>query len=171
MTWVPTLEALRQSCYINEDGCWIWRGDRYSNGQPRTQIEPTPSRRRFPAKRLALRLTGKMEPSKWGACRCDLEPEDCINPEHLRNYSRSKLLKKSNQDNRAVHVVRIARGVAAKRSASKDMSIELAREIRVSHETASALAERLNISEDRTKSIKSGRSWKELSGLGGVLNG
>lgn len=169
--WTPELETLRERCHINADGCWIWKGDRYSNGQPRAQVEPVPSRKRMPAKRLALRLSGKREPTKWGTCRCDLDPVNCINPDHLRNFTRSRVLKQSNQENRAAHMVRIARSITSKRSASSDMTMELARELRASGDTAKVLAERYGIPAGRAKAIRNGRLWKEIGGLGGVFNG
>ena len=158
---MKTLEDLRQRCLVNDDGCWIWKGDRYSSGQPRVVVE---GRRRGPAKHLAQALAGKPRPKKYGTCRCALEPVDCINPHHLMNLTRSQVIEASNRDNMAAHLVRHARSRAAQRAASDVMTMDLAREIRGSVESGAEIARRLNLPSDYINQIRRGRLWQEPCG-------
>ena len=167
LTPAERLEQLRQRCHINDDGCWIWKGDRYTSGQPRAIVE---GRRRGSAKSLARTLVGKPAPKKYETCRCDLAPNDCINPDHLRNYTRGQVLEVSNRDNKAVHVERAAKTKRARRALSDRMTMQLAREIRSSSESGAAIARRLNLGADYVRQIRRGTMWREVvspwAGLG-----
>jgi hypothetical protein len=119
---------------------------------------------------LARTIVGKPAPKKYGTCRCDLAPNDCINPDHLRNYTRGQVLEVSNRDNKAAHLERAAKTKRARRALSDRMTMQLAREIRSSSESGAAIARRLNLGADYVRQIRRGTMWREVvspwAGLG-----
>ena len=70
LTPAERLEQLRQRCHINDDGCWIWKGDRYTSGQPREAYRPA-----LPMSGALVAERSKAEREKLRALRQRLKDE------------------------------------------------------------------------------------------------
>lgn len=63
----------------NENGCWIWRGAKFSNGYGRVRLSTTKT---VSAHRLAYEFRHGSIPRDLCAChKCDVR--DCVNPSHI----------------------------------------------------------------------------------------
>lgn len=87
----------------------------------------------------------------------------CINPDHLRAISKSAVLKGSFSDYK--NPIRSAKISAYARANKAKLTLEQAREIRVSDKTQRELAIEYGVNKATIGSIKSGRTWKETGSL------
>lgn len=87
----------------------------------------------------------------------------CINPDHLRLHSRSSVLRASHEQYK--DPIRSAKISAYARANKAKLTLEQAREIRVSDKTQRELAIEYGVNKATIGSIKSGRTWKETGSL------
>lgn len=89
--------------------------------------------------------------------------KSCINPDHLKISNKSAVLKGSQNDYN--NPVRRAKLSAYARANKAKLSIEQAREIRMSDKTYRELALEYGVNKATIGNIKSGRTWKETGGI------
>jgi hypothetical protein len=165
---VWSVAALRDRCRINDvTGCWLWgmACDRES-GSPTMWIrlrqgeEPL----RVRGRRGALLLAGVTIPRGHVAyqtpdCKSDL----CVNPDHCRVGTKAEWGRFIAESGAGKTPAKLAANRKIGREKLAKITMEDAREIRVSNESTYALAKRYGIAQSAIWNIKRGRAWKELA--------
>jgi hypothetical protein len=163
---VQSVEDLRKRCRIDEvTGCWHWglARDKSTGGAfvwVRTQ-EGT--KRKMRGRRAAVLLSsGKdLQPGHVAYPRLFCKSDDCCNPDHSRSGSRKQWGEYLTATGQAKSPAKTASNRAIVRSKLAKLSIEIAREIRLSPESTYALARKYGVAQSCIWSIKQGKAWKE----------
>lgn len=116
---VNTIEDLRQRCYIDEEGHWIWRGafTVHKNGYMVGSIwSPALARTITLAKAIGLLTNRQPRDGRLWFRACT--HRECANPAHYRIGTRSEMGKHSRPSNTPLHNALIS---ASRRAASGDM--------------------------------------------------
>ena len=132
--------------------CWVWRGAHHREGHGVFRL-----RRRMPAGKAALLLSGQDVPDSMNIChRCDYPP--CVRPEHLFLGSNIDNFRDMREKRRHAH---------GDRTASARLTDALVSEIIASY-TAGArvldLAHRYQVATNTISNIILGRTWTHLTG-------
>ncbi len=163
MTEVETiLEMMRILDSTEEVGdCLIWQGA--DNGEGRPHYTP-----HLPGLgKLVHRAMFKLNGGKVGigqplGCRC--REKMCVNPDHYFPSSYKDCHKKAAKEGVYSSPVKSAKIANTKRAKHAKLTIEIAREIRMSDESGAVWAKRLGVDPSVPNGIKAGTRWKEYSG-------
>lgn len=155
-----TIDLLRIWEKVDEIGdCLIWKASDNGHGNP--QFKSRATGRAVLVRRYVMEMHGiklkRMEPL---GCRCG--DTNCINPEHLYKSSTKAIAKAAARRGAFSSPVRASRIANTKRKAGK-LTIEQAREIRVSTESAAALALKFGVNRSLINGIRAGTRWKDYS--------
>lgn len=164
---VRDLETLRDRCVVDAFGCWHLRTAR---GRPmpqgtRHQIHVYGHAGRLSATRAAWMFAGKPTPGPGEIVVRACGSYDCVNPDHLTVRTRAEHMRIT-QDRlgplwHSLHRIGTIRAMQQKHP-SRKLTPEIAREIRMSDEPCSVLAERYGISKSRAIAIRAWSAWKEV---------
>lgn len=155
-----TLDEIKERCFINDDGCWLWRGALTEGKWPRIHAPdlslPDGPKRTQTGRRATWQLkTGKAIPNGWrvyGTCLCDT----CVNPDHSKCGPTAELGKFSAKLGRfkGSHA-----RITANRRTGRMRAIltpEQVLEIQASPEMNRQLAERLGVSHQTISRARRG---------------
>jgi len=147
------IESLVNRVKRDDNGCWIWIGDRINNGYGivKIRIKGSPARKNITAHRLSWRLfRGKIPKGMDVLHRCDVK--NCVNPEHLWIGTHSDNMKDMHAKGRWKRVHR------------RLFEAEVI-EIRRMHKGGAPrkdIADRFGISPSQVANIVTGRLWSRL---------
>lgn len=155
--WEPTkeqtLSILEGRGKRTADGCLIWTGYTDPSRGPMASLgsppQPTSVRRTiWGIKRKPLEFNDTVKPScgNW----------ECVEYRHmvLANRADPAIGRKKT----TLHAMRIAQGLRALKG---KLTMEIAREIRASSETAAKLATQYGVSKEAINMVRRGETWKE----------
>jgi hypothetical protein len=98
MSGITTLEDLKGYFFIDEDGCWIWKGGYSQAGYvPVAHVSKSllpelgKSQRTFSAYRAAWLLTGKKIPAGHVVYRSVCLNHKCVNPDHCKTGTKAQM--------------------------------------------------------------------------------
>lgn len=140
--------------------CHLWRGSTSASGHPTYKPEGQPCTL---VRRAMYQLAGgQLQHRVPIAVSCD--ERLCINPAHLHASSFSKIAKKAAARGAWRTRARAAKIANTKRaSPGAKLTIELAREIRLSSESGPLLAARHGVHRAVIAGIKAGTRWRDYS--------
>ncbi|WP_225783348.1 hypothetical protein [Xenophilus sp. Marseille-Q4582] len=151
---LQTMTSLRNRC-IEEGECWLWQGY-FGNGVPAVSH----GGKMMPVRAVMVDLLGiRVERARYFAPKCGCA--DCVNPEHIGQYTQAQHMAKmgrkvdSKGPGRRLKLTQHARATKAK------ITIEIAREIRLSPEPGPVLAERYGITRSVVGRIRRGEAWAD----------
>lgn len=157
---IATVEDIRQRCFVNEAGCWIWRYACNSQGTPQAW---------YPARGITTSVTSiahsiskGCEIPKGKLWRPTCHEAHCVNPEHQRYITRSRLM---GGEKSSVHVMKMT---IARRGRSK-LTPEAVEDIRNSTDTLHSAAARHGVTRSTVSRIRLGQCWKAI-GPASVFN-
>ena len=120
-------------------------------------------------RRVMLMLSGVPEEKIGYAC-CKHGNQRCVNPDHIVNRSQSQHSKLNGKRGAKNEIVRVTKMMAYGRTHRAKLTLEQAREIRVSTESGPVAAKRHGVSRQTIDRIRLGISWRDLgspfAGLG-----
>lgn len=136
--------------------CWIWNSTTSSGGYPIMKIRGCPCRL---VRREAFMLAGgELMPRQPVDVTCD--ERLCINPKHLKASSTAEIAQKAARQGKFSGVARAAKIAAVRRTKAK-LTIEQAREIRISEVPNKELAALYGVHKSVIQGIKTGTRWKD----------
>lgn len=138
--------------------CWIWNSATTQNGYPILKIRGCGCKLVRP--QVFLMNGGKLKPRQPVDVTCD--ERKCVNPAHLKASSVSEIAKKAAKRGAFSGKARSAKIAAARRDKAK-LTIEQAREIRMSQESGPVLAKRYGVNRSVINGIKAGTRWKDYT--------
>ena len=158
-----TLATAKARCVIDpcdEDSCWSWTG-RLSSGIPYAWHNGS-----LVSMRKVVYELHFGRPVRDGyAVRMSCECGECLNPRHMKEQARGKLLRENAAKEPLIRKrARLAAAAIARGEAVLDM--ERAREIRASAEPSKVLAERYGVTVTTINRIRRGQSWRDFSAAG-----
>lgn len=136
----------------------LWTGPTNGSGYPMVSVE----RKNRPLRTIMAELMQKQK-QKHQVMTTTCKNISCINPEHLRVANKSSVLKMSHE--RYNDPIRAAKISAHARATKAKLTIEQARDIRVSEKTHRELALEYGVNKATIGNIKAGRTWKETGSL------
>lgn len=152
---VHTLDTIRERI-VEEGDCWLWQAGK-SHDTPALRHDG----RVIQVRRYIVEvLQGKTVPKGMlVSCRC--ENLDCVNPDHIRIFTRAQLqahtAKRTQYGADPLRSMRLAR---AKQAASK-LTWEQVREIRAMEGTDKGIARKLGLNFSLVNCIRKHRTWRE----------
>lgn len=154
-----TLEIMRLlDSTVEEADCILWTGATSKAGYP---IYKPRGCGCTLVRRAMFELTkGSLLPRVPIDTKC--EERKCINPDHLFQSTTQQVAKRAAKRGAWGGARRAAKIAASKRATGK-LTIEQAREIRMSDESGPVLALRYGVDKSLINGIKAGRNWKEYS--------
>lgn len=138
--------------------CLIWRGAKNTTGG--YPVMKTDSKNEL-VRRLVFTLNGgTLKPRQPVAMLCG--EKCCVNPAHMKSSSTREIAQMAAKRGAFVNPTRGAK-IAQKRRASDTakLTMEVAREIRMSNETGPVLAARYGVNKTVINGIKAGKRWKD----------
>lgn len=154
----PFAEKFLRYVEHSDDGCWLWRGCRTSDGYGRAHAGEfrTAGSKTALAHRLSWLLHNSDIPDGQYVChRCDVRP--CVNPDHLFLGT----AKDNTQD--CIAKGRARRGrLRGQEHGRARLTEKDAREVLASKDSDQALADRFGVNKTTIYSIRVGRNWKHL---------
>ena len=138
--------------------CMIWRGAKNTTGG--YPIMKTDSKNEL-VRRLAFTLNGgKLKPRQPVAMLCG--EKCCVNPAHMKASTTKEIAQMAAKRGAFINPTRGAK-IAQKRRVSETakLTIEAAREIRMSQEAGPVLAARYGVNKTVINGIKAGTRWKD----------
>ena len=142
---------------VEEGECLLWTGYLGSSGHPMIKVR---KKCRLVRREVFRLCCGNLVPRQPIATRCD--ERCCVNPAHLFPSSISSIGKKAAKLGAWKGQLRNAKIAATKRAKGK-LTIEQAREIRMSTESGPVLARRFNVNTSLINGIKRGSAWKDYA--------
>lgn len=154
------LEWIRSKSEI--DGkCWLWAGALNQYGSPIMRLPGDRNAGCKMVRRVALEASGKsVLPRLPVVTTCG--NEECCYPGHLKQVTIKQMCMEAAANGAWRTPDRAAKIAANKRKESK-LTIEQAREIRLSTESGAILAARYNVNKSVIHGIKRGERWKDFS--------
>ena len=120
---------------------------------------------RLSATRAAWMFAGEPSPGPGEIVVRVCGSYDCVNPEHLALRTRAEHMRITQQRLgpiwHSLHRIATTRAMQQKHP-SRKLTPEIAREIRMSEEPCSVLADRHGIAKSRAIAIKAGLAWREV---------
>lgn len=151
---VHTVEGLKERC-IEEGDCWIWQGY-FANGTPQVRSDG----KMTSVRKVLLELQGRaIVKTKAFAPSCGCS--QCVNPDHVTQLTKSqqmaRIAKKvdSKGPGRRLKLTAHARATKAK------ITIEIAREIRISDESGPVLSEKYGVTRGVINRVRRNESWAD----------
>lgn len=170
-----TLDDIKARCFINDDGCWEWRGAMSDGKWPRVwapdHTKPGSPKSAQTGRRAVWHLlTGKPIPTGWrvyATCPC----ASCLNPAHMDCGTTAKVGKHSVKTGRFKNS---AARIAANRKTGRLRAVltpEQIREIQSSEDLNKDWAARLGVSPQTISRAKLGRlkAFQAASPFAGLL--
>lgn len=138
--------------------CWIWQLATTPQGYPIMKIAGHGC---CHVRRVVATLAGhRLAPRQPVEACC--EERGCVKPQHMAPSSIRAIAKKAGQHGAFSSLARRAKIAAARRRApGVKLTIDIAREIRLSEESGPVLAARYGIDKSLVNSIKRGEAWRE----------
>lgn len=165
---VRTIEDVKARCFVSdENGCWHWRLGKTRSGAADIRVFVRGKHEHMNGRRAAFILNrGKLPPRghrvfavPWCASK------DCVNPDHLRTGTAA-------QYGAAIAKTGILKHIPSKVRANREtarrnakLTMEQARQIRASAESASAAAKRFGVSVKTVWSIRNNERYKETGNV------
>ena len=138
--------------------CWLWAGATSSTGHP---IAKPSGCKCTLVRRLAFSLAGNtLTPRAPIGTVCGHKL--CVNPEHLRETTTAAIAKHAGARGAFSSKARCAKIAQAKRKQGK-LTMDIAREIRMSPDTGRVLAARFGVDRSLVTRIKNGTAWRDYS--------
>lgn len=154
-----TLELMKLVERTEEFGdCYLWTGSTTNQGYP--TYSPFGCGCKLVRRAIFALNGGVLEPRVPIVTTCD--EKLCINPAHMSASTVSAVGKAAGKRGAWRGKTRCAKIAATKRKTGK-LTIEIAREIRMSNETGPVLAERHGVNRTLITKIRSGDAWKDYS--------
>lgn len=155
-----TLDDIKARCFIDDQGCWLWRGAMTDGKWPRIHgpdhTKPGSPMGTQTGRRAVWHLkTGQPIPKGWrvyGTCQCDA----CVNPEHMKCGTTAEMGRFTVKLGRFKNST--ARIVANRKTGQKRSRLNLAqlREIQQSSEFNRVLAEKWGVSHQTISRARRG---------------
>lgn len=152
------LERVKEKC-IEDGDCWIWQGMWISHAPRMWSEDKYVAVRELLMRELGrLRLNAKFFGTTCGDSRC-------VCPDHVAQRTKSEHLSFRGKlgASGASLQIRSARCATTQRAAVGKITLEEARNIRMSDKTIRELAEEHGIAKETVRRIRVGRTWKETS--------
>lgn len=152
-----TMETIRARC-VEEGDCLIWQGGK-AHGSPYLMAKIDGKRKSMAVRRyIAEVLQGRtVPPGRVVSMGCDCL--DCVNPDHIRVYTRQQLVTRSaNRTRFGEDPARKAKISAKKREQSK-LTWNDVQEIRASSESSRTMSRRTGIPFATIQGIRAYRTW------------
>ena len=144
MSETEMLSWLQTQYDLNENGCWVWRGGKNSDGYGKVWWKG----RGVSPHRLYWLLSGRTIPEGLEMCHGPGCSKACYNPEHLRPDTGSANQLDKHRDGTFV----IAK-----------LTAEQVRAIRADTRLGRVIAEEYGVTKDTINKIKTGKHWSWLT--------
>lgn len=153
------LEMMRILDSTEEYGdCILWTGATGEGGYPIIKVHGHGCKL---VRRAMFELNGgELLPRVPIRTTCD--ERTCVNPDHLKQSTVAEIAKHAAKRGAWSSKVRAQKIAASKRAKGK-LTLEQAREIRMSEESGPKLSARYGVNKSLINGIKNGRAWKEYS--------
>ena len=145
-----------------EGNCLVWTGTLSSIGYP--TVYESQAGKVFLAKRYALWLAGRMERDDPSPVQCLCGNRRCVAPSHHRPSTIREIAQRAAKAGAFSSLQRrmaISRGVRA--SGVTKLTLEAAREIRLSGDPSQVLAGRYGVSRSLINRIRANEVWRETA--------
>ncbi len=154
-----TLEEIHSRC--DEEGdCWIWRDATSQNGYPIMKRSGGPC---LLVRRVVAALKGD-EPAPRQPVATTCNDKRCCAPEHVHTSTPKKVGKDAAKRGSYSSLARRMKVAAAKRASPQaKLSMDKARDIRLSTKTSVALAAEYEVNVSVIKGIRQNRMWVDYS--------
>lgn len=157
---VHTLESLKART-IEEGECWLWQGY-ITNNTPQVHCHIDDKKVMVSVRKLMRELiTGKPQPAGSYGHTCG-NPQ-CVNPDHTIWRSMKVHARYMNKVRDVTPVMAMKMRQAKIDTGTVKLSEEAALEIRLSTESARALAQRYGVSKSWIGRIRQNRAWRVLT--------
>jgi hypothetical protein len=163
---VRDLEDLRKRCRIDEyTNCWLWSmGCDKEDGIPRVWVTMGDGKRRvMRGRKAAIYLSTGRDLPPWHRAfpRLTCKSKTCVNPGHSRTGTLAEWGEYIAATGKGKSHAKTAANRKTSRTRLAKITLDQAREIRLSDESTYALAAKYGIAQSAIWNIKRGRSWKE----------
>jgi hypothetical protein len=162
---VRDLEDLRKRCRIDDiSGCWMWSMScDLKDGLPRVWVVRNGGPTVMRGRRAAMYLsTGRdLLPNHRAFQRMTCKSKTCVNPGHTRIGTMEQWGEYIRETGQGRTPAKTAANRKTGRTKLAKITMEQAREIRVSDASTYALAAKYGITQSAIWNIKHGRTWKE----------
>lgn len=155
----PTL-AIIKSCCDEEGEMWLWRGRVSDSGSPRMTYRSKDAS----VYRVAYALFHQIDVEEIGADQIwPTTQQRDTNPRNLMRGSRAQFVRWKAQQGllKRTPSHRVQHTKAARARSNTKLSMERAREARVSDESNDVLAQKWGVSVNAVRDIRIGRTWRE----------
>lgn len=139
--------------------CHLWTGSTTRGGYP--TYKPFGCGCTLVRRRVFALNGGTLVPRVPLEMTCD--EKLCINPAHMRASNTARIAQKAAARGAWTGKVRASKIAASKRARHAKLTIEIAREIRLSTETGTVLAARHGVDRSLINGIKAGTRWRDYS--------
>lgn len=157
---LETMECMRIWDSLEELGdCLVWTGSLNKYGYPQYKSYVADGCRLV--KRMVWMFHGRAIGYRV-PIECTCGDKKCLNPAHMRPTTTKAIAKRAAKNGAWSSPIRAAKISASKRSAAK-LTVEVAREIRLSKESGRKLAQLYGVNRTVINGIRSGARWKEYT--------
>ena len=144
--------------------CWVWK-KAITSGYPQLKV---PGRACKLVRRLVVELDGRPAGARQPVITTCGDPL-CVNPAHLKPVTVSEVGKRAAAAGGWKGKARGSK-IAAKKRATGKLTLEIAREIRMSEESGPVLSARYGVNRSLITRIKRGHAWKDYTNpFGGLM--
>ena len=154
---IMTLEFIKS--HTEEYGeCHIWQRSVNADGYPQMTLSSQPHKL---VRRIVFALAGGHLNSRQPVITTCGE-KLYVNPDHLKTSTTAKVAQAAARRGAYSGIARASKIAAAKRKCAK-LTMEIAKEIRMSSESGPTLAARYGVNRALIVRIKSGKAWRDFS--------